>query len=79
VAAIFPGRFRSFNVALKFFIFYYFFIRKTGSAVCRNINKKKNSRIPAKMKQQEGAGVGKVIGLCAGRTMKACKSLRSKF
>jgi hypothetical protein len=35
---------------------------------------KTNSRIPAKMNQQEGAGAGTLSGLCAGHTMIESKS-----
>jgi hypothetical protein len=73
VAAIFPEHFQRFTVLLKNNIFIVFFLRKTISAFCQNRNKT-NSRIRAKMNQQEGAGAGAVSGPCAGRPMIEIKS-----
>jgi hypothetical protein len=68
VAAIFPEHFQSFAVLLKNNIFYCFFYAKP-SQLSAKTEIKTNSRIRAKMNQQEGAGAGAVFGPCAGRTM----------
>jgi hypothetical protein len=68
VAAIFPEHFQSSTVLLKNNIFYCFFNAKT-SQLSAKTEIKTNSRIRAKMNQQEGAGAGAVFGPCAGRTM----------
>jgi hypothetical protein len=73
VAAIFLVHFQSFTVLLKNNIFYYFFHAKP-SQLSAETEIKINSRIPAKMNQQEGAGAGAVSGPCAGRTMKDIKN-----
>jgi hypothetical protein len=74
VAAIFPERFQCFIVALKTNLFYYFFPQNHLSCLPKSFIKT-NSRIPAKMNQQEGAEAGTLSGLCAGHTMIESKSL----
>jgi hypothetical protein len=73
VAAIFPEHFQSFTVLLKNNIFYCFFYAKLSQPSAKT-EIKTNSRIRAKMNQQEGAGAGAVFGPCAGRTMIEIKS-----